>query len=1015
MRFKDTQGTTTGGVTSYAIKIYTTGEQAFRDKVILVNDATFDTTKDVATGANLTFGDTINGVADGVQSLTINSGTAGLVSVVGAIGDVNPLKTLTLTNSGGAGFAAAKTSTSVVLSDTVASKTIRFSGSLTTPLLTTTAKGYNVELSGSSTNVTAATEFLNTGTLALGKTATDKLVFAGGLKAVAPSTVILAGGIETAGSTAITLGDVDTPVTLLTDTTLKSGGGVVTFGGTLDGGHKLVVNTSGVTTFTGAVGKTAALTSLTTDAGGEVNVNGGSVTTTGEQVYNDALKMTGNTTLKGSAVKFNAVATGTGTLIVDGAATIKGGTVTTTGAQTYKGAVTLEADTVLTSSSGGDIAFMATIDGAQALEVKTSGVTTFTSSVGGSSSLKSLITDAPGSVRMGAGSIKTTGLQAYNDAVDLGVDIVFASTGQGDVTFNGAVNGAHSITVNTSGVTTFNQSIGAVTTLASVTTDAGGSVKFSGAAPVTTLSGKSFTGTYVKATGAQSYNDAVVLVAATMFESTGSGNLTLASTVDGGFDLWLNTSGVTSFSGKIGATTPVKSITTDAAGSTQLNGVEISTTGAQTYEDPITVSATSTLSAERIDFKSITATSGGVNVSLVSKTDQVLGNVKVAGNLSVTTGTAKANGSVKQAAVTTLSVGGLTSFTADGATNQTADLSIADNNFAGGISFKQANGGTWASVAVTNKSGLILATSQIKGALVARTGSGNITQSGPLSIDGASDFATPDGDIIFTAVNNFGPGKMSISTPGKLQISAASGIILDKVKVGKTATLFGNGTINLGTATFIGDLKVNSGGFYITQSGPMYTGAETDFDAGTAKIYLMEPLNVWKGGILYKGGIVMINHPMLMNAVNAGTLIVRINHSGPIQIMRVASVKASDSLQPMANASRSGPAVTVTVGKQSSAKEPGLITVAVSSETAASGRSFSFELDLNAADTQQTSTSLNILQSDGKPLPNWLRYDTDTKTFIATEVPAGAFPLQLKVSGGGQETMVVIREQDAKR
>ena len=131
--------------------------------------------------------------------------------------------------------------------------------------------------------------------------------------------------------------------------------------------------------------------------------------------------------------------------------------------------------------------------------------------------------------------------------------------------------------------------------------------------------------------------------------------------------------------------------------------------------------------------------------------------------------------------------------------------------------------------------------------------------------------------------------------------------------------------------------------------------------------------------------------------------------------MRVASVKASDSLQPMANASRSGPAVTVTVGKQSSAKEPGLITVAVSSETAASGRSFSFELDLNAADTQQTSTSLNILQSDGKPLPNWLRYDTDTKTFIATEVPAGAFPLQLKVSGGGQETMVVIREQDAKR
>ena len=61
------------------------------------------------------------------------------------------------------------------------------------------------------------------------------------------------------------------------------------------------------------------------------------------------------------------------------------------------------------------------------------------------------------------------------------------------------------------------------------------------------------------------------------------------------------------------------------------------------------------------------------------------------------------------------------------------------------------------------------------------------------------------------------------------------------------------------------------------------------------------------------------------------------------------------------------------------------------------------------------NTRLSILQVDGKPLPNWLRYEPDTKTFIATDVPAGAFPLQLKVSGGGQETMMVIREQDAKR
>jgi hypothetical protein len=48
-------------------------------------------------------------------------------------------------------------------------------------------------------------------------------------------------------------------------------------------------------------------------------------------------------------------------------------------------------------------------------------------------------------------------------------------------------------------------------------------------------------------------------------------------------------------------------------------------------------------------------------------------------------------------------------------------------------------------------------------------------------------------------------------------------------------------------------------------------------------------------------------------------------------------------------------------------------------------------------------------------MPDWLRYEPTTKTFIAKEVPAGAFPLQLKVGIGGQETLMVIQAQDAIR
>jgi hypothetical protein len=54
---------------------------------------------------------------------------------------------------------------------------------------------------------------------------------------------------------------------------------------------------------------------------------------------------------------------------------------------------------------------------------------------------------------------------------------------------------------------------------------------------------------------------------------------------------------------------------------------------------------------------------------------------------------------------------------------------------------------------------------------------------------------------------------------------------------------------------------------------------------------------------------------------------------------------------------------------------------------------------------------VKVTQVDGKPLPEWLRYEASTKTFVATTVPPGAFPLQLKVGIGGVETLMVINEK----
>jgi hypothetical protein len=55
-------------------------------------------------------------------------------------------------------------------------------------------------------------------------------------------------------------------------------------------------------------------------------------------------------------------------------------------------------------------------------------------------------------------------------------------------------------------------------------------------------------------------------------------------------------------------------------------------------------------------------------------------------------------------------------------------------------------------------------------------------------------------------------------------------------------------------------------------------------------------------------------------------------------------------------------------------------------------------------------TQVQVSQLDGKPLPEWLRYEPETQKVIATAPPSGAFPIQIKASVGGVETVIVITE-----
>ncbi|HTW34186.1 MAG TPA: hypothetical protein VMD53_06190, partial [Rhizomicrobium sp.] len=111
--------------------------------------------------------------------------------------------------------------------------------------------------------------------------------------------------------------------------------------------------------------------------------------------------------ITGNAVFDGAVGGELKNLSVSGTMTLDGGAVTTSGNQTYTGAVTLGDDNTLTST-GGSVDFGSTVDGAQALTVNaTSGATTFGAAVGGSTPLTTLDVDT-GALSIG-GNITTSG------------------------------------------------------------------------------------------------------------------------------------------------------------------------------------------------------------------------------------------------------------------------------------------------------------------------------------------------------------------------------------------------------------------------------------------------------------------------------------------------------------------------------------------------------------------------------------------------------------------------------
>jgi filamentous hemagglutinin family protein len=622
----------------------------------------------------------------------------------------------------------------------------------------------------------------------------------------AGGTTVLTGGMSNSqgalsvyGAAALTAGTVTTTgiqdyndqVVLGAATTLTStGAGDININAGATGPFALNINTIGVT----RLKSTVTVASVETNVGGSVEL-AANITTTGTQQYHEQAVLSGNTQLTGTTVTFGEALAGGGfglsvtgdaqfakdltslsTLAVTGSSLLNGGLVSTSGAQTYGGNVTLGKDTTLTSTAAGNIALNAGASGGFALNINTSGTT----SLAGTINVGSITTDAGGTVEL-PGLVTTSGAQTYNDAAVLGAATTLTSTGGGLVGLHGGASGAYDLTINTAGVTTLGSGIN----VATITTDAAGSVALSGA---------------ITTTGAQTYNDAATLTGATTLTSSSSGNVSLQHGVTGPFDLAVNTSGVTQLGGGIS----VASIITDAGGTVELGGT-ITTSGAQTYNENAVLTGATTLTS-----------TGGGTVGLQS-------GVNGPYDLTVnTSGTTQLGGTVSLGSITTdaggtVELAGTVTTTGAQTYGDAAVLGSATTLTSSGGAAVALNGGASGAYDLTiNTAGVTALGGGINVASITTDAAGSVALSGAIKTTGAqtyNDAATLTGA---TTVSSTGGGALSLK-------SGATGAF--------DLALNTSGTTQLSGGISVAGLSTDAGGVTEIKGDVTTTGAQTYGDA----------------------------------------------------------------------------------------------------------------------------------------------------------------------------------------
>lgn len=413
---------------------------------------------------------------------------------------------------------------------------------------------------------------------------------------------------------------------------------------------------------------------------------------------------------------------------------------------------------------------------------------------------------------VGGGLIRLGGDITMNDSagaatlvlggpVQLDSNVTLASNGvgaNGDITFTGAVNADNALnnrtlTVNTAGTTTFTEAVGGVQALGALTTDSGGTTRVGGNISISLLSA-----------GGITFNDAVVLIGNSVM--TAAGDIVFGGTLDADDDvnnrtLDITTSGVTRFSGIVGATEAIGNLTTSGPGTVEINAA-LTSAGAIVFNNAVVTNGAH-ITGGSVTFAS-TVDAAGANQDLV--VTSTAGDIAFQGAVGGLTGfrdiTTSATGGSN---ILTASLTALRNMTLGGATriDNTLTLTAERLNFGGDVNANA--GGIDLTITSTATSGAAASPLIVFGGSV-----GNTTA-----------FST----LIFSAINMTDPAYASVVfrplNPFNSDGSATTAITLNAdtidFGVGHRVLAVGNFTINAATALTIGDLS-SAGNLNVTSN-----------------------------------------------------------------------------------------------------------------------------------------------------------------------------------------------------